>query len=306
MRIILPWYRESLAAAAMVTVLCGASGAQADDARWYVGANLPLMFIDDSESISSGSSRPGSQEVNHRATVRTEHGTGFKFGGVLGYRFASGFRFEGEFFLARAKVDKLTHTNITASLLPGPIQQDLRIPVSGSAGQFGAMLNLWHSLDLGSPLVPYFGGGLGFIRVDQGGVKYDTNAVAQAVADELARLQGATAPRLPDGFVPELSPTDIAFAYQIGAGIEYPLSDSTSLEVGYRLQNIDSLAFSGREPLRFREFEHGPAYTFSRDRSSLPLLIVAPELRLAGFSANSIVGPRRPNRLTGEPPCQIP
>ena len=167
---------------------------------------------------------------------------------MLGYRYASGFRFEGELFLARAKVDKLTHTNITASLLPAPVQQDLRIPASGSAGQFGAMINLWHSLDLGSPLVPYLGGGLGFIRVDQGGVKYDTNAVAQAVADELARLQGATAPRLPDGFVPELSPTDIAFAYQIGAGVEYALSDSTSIEVGYRLQNIDSLEFSGENP----------------------------------------------------------
>ena len=271
MRIVFSRCRAFQAAAALAAVFCGASGTQAADARWYVGANLPLMFIDDSESISTGSSRLGTQDVSHRAAVRTEHGTGFKLGGVVGYHFASGFRVEGEFFLARAEVDRLTHTKITASLLPAPLQHDLRIPVSGSAGQFGAMVNLWRSLDVGSPLVPYLGCGIGFIRVDQGGVKYDRNAVAQAVADELARLQGASAPRLPDGFVPALSPTDIALAYQVGAGIEYALSDATSLEVGYRLQNIESLEFSGENPfasvnsstdLRVHFLEIGIRYRF--------------------------------------------
>ena len=271
MRIVLSRCQAFLALTALAALFCGASSTQAEDAHWYVGANLPLMFIDDSESISTGSSRLGSQDVSHRATVRTEHGTGFKLGGVVGYRYTSGFRFEGEFFFARAKVDRLTHTRITASLLPAPLQHDLRIPVSGSAGQFGAMVNLWHSLDVGSTLVPYLGIGIGFIRVDQGDVEYDGNAVAQAVADELARLQGASVPRLPDGFVPALSPTDTALAYQIGAGIEYALSDATSLEVGYRLQNIESLEFSGSNPfasvrsstdLRVHFLEIGLRYRF--------------------------------------------
>ena len=45
--------------------------------------------------------------------------------------------------------------------------------------------------------------------------------------------------------VPRLSTTDTAFAYQIGAGIGYALSDSLTLHVGYRLQALNGLTFSG-------------------------------------------------------------
>ena len=50
MRIVMLRCRGFLAAAALAAVFCSAPGAHAEDANWYVGANLPLMFIDDSES----------------------------------------------------------------------------------------------------------------------------------------------------------------------------------------------------------------------------------------------------------------
>ena len=44
--------------------------------------------------------------------------------------------------------------------------------------------------------------------------------------------------------VPRLSTTDTAFAYQIGAGIGYALSDTATLNIGYRLQALNGLSFS--------------------------------------------------------------
>ena len=232
----------------------GASAAQAQEGSWYIGANLPLMFIDDTDSISTGSFQqtqlgpqgPVQQTVGYSATVRTEHDTGFKLGGVLGRHLESGLRVEGEIFFARAKVSKLTHSSITVPALSFTLPDALPIPVTGSADQLGAMVNVWFDFDTGDNWTPYIGGGLGFIRVDRGGLDYDTGAVAQAVATALAQQAGAPPgfePPIPE--VPELSGSDTALAYQIGAGVGYALSDTATLQIGYRLQMVEGLSFSG-------------------------------------------------------------
>ena len=232
----------------------GASAAQAQEGSWYIGANLPLMFIDDTDSISTGSFQqtqlgpqgPVQQTVGYSATVRTEHDTGFKLGGVLGRHLESGLRVEGEIFFARAKVSKLTHSSITVPALSFTLPDELPIPVTGSADQLGAMVNIWFDFDTSDNWTPYIGGGLGFIRVDRGGLDYDTGAVAQAVATALAQQAGAPPgfePPIPE--VPELSGSDTALAYQIGAGVGYALSDTATLQIGYRLQMVEGLSFSG-------------------------------------------------------------
>ena len=247
-------------AAATCLTLGGAVAAQAEEGDWYIGANLPLMFIDDTDSISTGSftqtqlgpQGPVQQTVDYSATVRTEHDTGFKLGGVLGRHLESGLRVEGEVFFARAKVSKLTHSSITVPAYSFTLPEELPIPVTGSADQLGAMVNVWYDFDTGDNWTPYVGGGLGFIRVDRGGLNYDTGAVAQAVANELAKDQAARqgippelVPAVPIPEVPELSGTDTALAYQIGAGVGYALSDTATLQIGYRLQMVEGLSFSG-------------------------------------------------------------
>ena len=71
--------------------------------------------------------------------------------------------------------------------------------------------------------------------------------------------------------VPSLSASDTAFAYQIGAGVGYALSDSTTLQIGYRLQMVDGLSFSGENTvatvssetdLRIHFLEIGIRYQF--------------------------------------------
>ena len=242
------------AALAACLAFGGISAAQAQEGEWYIGANMPLMFIDDSEATSTTTVQqmPPQPPLSIGATVKSEHDTGYKFGGVLGYHLDSNIRIEGELFLARAEIAQITNTEIS---LPGPLSsfpiEDVPLNPTGTAEQFGAMLNLWYDIKTGSDWTPYVGAGLGLIRIDQGDLDYETNQLAERIATNLARLQNPQAPAVtfPPGFVPKPSATDTAFAYQIGAGIGYALSDSTTLQIGYRLQALSGLEFTGMNPM---------------------------------------------------------
>ena len=238
-----PFRVRWISAAALAACLAfgGATAAQAEEGAWYIGANMPLMFIDDSEATSAGSIMlPGLPvPINHSATVTSEHDTGYKFGGVLGYHLEGNLRLEGEVFLARAEVSKLTHTSIIANGQSVPIPP-VDIPVSGSAQQLGAMLNVWYDIETGGNLTPYVGAGLGFIRIDQSDVTYNTNSLVETLAGQ--HLMGQS---LPPGFVPKPDATDSAFAYQFGAGIGYALTETITLNIGYRLQALSGLEFTG-------------------------------------------------------------
>lgn len=239
------------AAVAACVALGGAASAEAQDGDWYMGLTMPLMFIDDSDTISTGRTTTlppgGTQPVTttHRATVETEHDTGFKFGGVVGYHLGSGLRLEGEVFMARAEISKLTNTDISVEGQSIPLEVPL--DVSGSAEQLGVMVNLWYDFETGGNWTPYVGGGFGLIRIDQGGISYDNNRLAEEIATMRARQHNPQAPavQFPDGFVPEPSDTDSAFAYQLGAGVGYALSDTTTLQIGYRMQILNGLEFTG-------------------------------------------------------------
>ena len=102
-----------------------ARAAQANwaDGRWYVGLNVPVMFIDDTESTTTGSQvfeQPPA--ISYRGKSTSEYKTGFKIAGTVGYEFGGGFRVEGELFFARAEVDKVTYSGVTADGAPDPRQ----------------------------------------------------------------------------------------------------------------------------------------------------------------------------------------
>ena len=227
----------SAAALAACLVFGGATAAQAEEGAWYIGANMPLMFIDDSEATSTTTV---GQQLSIGATVKSEHDTGYKFGGVLGYHLDSAIRIEGELFLARAEIAQITNTSIA---LPAPLSAvpiaDVPLNPTGTAEQFGAMLNLWYDIETGSDWTPYVGAGLGLIRIDQGDLRYDEGRLVQAV---FAGLAQANIP-LPGGGmlppIPKPSATDTAFAFQLGAGIGYALTETATLNIGYRFQGLN-------------------------------------------------------------------
>ncbi len=267
---------RTIVAAALAVFLLGAftpdaRAADSDaESSWYFGLNVPVMFIDDSDSVETGEAVTAGfpLPVPYRANAVTEYATGFRVSGVVGREFASGLRIDGELFFARAEVDKLIYKGRTTTV-PGlgtiDVPGDHSIPVSGSASQVGAMVNLWYDFNPGSKWRPYVGGGFGIVRVDWGDVKYNRNEVAQGAANQLALLQcgnpaalppGVTpdlcrqgvhagAATLPPGTVPELSETDTVAAFQFGAGVGYQYSDALTIQLGYRLLKAGDLEFSG-------------------------------------------------------------
>ena len=251
--------RWALAAAvAGCLALGGMTGAQAQQSNWYIGGSVPLMFIDDSETTNTTTFGQGGNAPTLDSTIKSEHDTGIKLGGSVGYHFDNGLRVEGEIFYARAKISKLTNTKLSLSGLPVsipfPLPESVEIPVSGTAKQLGGMVNVWYDFDTGDALTPYIGGGIGLVRIDQGDVKFDTNAVKDAITEAGATWAGTDVARqgqlavlgpLAAVDVPEPSATDTVFAYQIGAGVGYALTDVTTLQLGYRLQAVNGLEFTG-------------------------------------------------------------
>lgn len=230
-------------AIAVLALFASLPHARAADSPWYIGFQVPVMFIDDTESKTTGSNMFQGNPAPYSAKATSEYKAGFKLAGFVGYELGAGLRVEGELFFARAKVDKQTYANIVSAGTPVPVK--VNVPISGSAGQTGGMANIWFDIPTSSNWIPYIGGGFGLIRVDQGDLKYDANTLA----NELAKLQNPSAPDFPPGFVPEISSTDTAFAYHFGVGVGYRLDDRTTLQFGYRLQTANDLEFDGRNAL---------------------------------------------------------
>ena len=189
----------------------------------------------------------------------------------MGYHLGGGLRIEGELFFARAEVSRVTYESVNAMGRPVPIT--VNVPISGTADQLGGMVNLWYDIDTGTEWMPFVGGGIGFIRVDQGDLDYDANDLSEAIATALARGGNPMAAEvmLPPGFVPDISTTDTVFAYHFGAGVGYRLNPNIVLQAGYRLQAAADLEFDGENrfgtvnvesSLRAHLFEIGVRYNF--------------------------------------------
>lgn len=237
--------------------------ARASEPRWYVGLSVPVMFLDDSESVTSGIQ----QGFSYSASSANKYKTGFKVSGMLGREFGNGFRLQVEGFFARAEVDELTYTGVTTESPVGPLSlPGTEIDVSGPADQMGAMVNVWYDFNEGSRWRPFIGGGLGFVTVDWGGVDYRPGALEQHNANEVAltvaRQQAGLPPggsHDPPGFrqgvlarvqqvsVPDLSDTDTVLAYKVGGGLGYELTNHITLQVSYRFFKARQLAFTGRD-----------------------------------------------------------
>ena len=108
--------RMIVAAAALAVFLMPVftPDAHASDSRWYVGLSVPVMFLDDSESVTSGTNATPMGAIPYRANATNSYKAGFKVSGMLGYEFGNGFRLQVEPFFARADLSKLTYTGITA------------------------------------------------------------------------------------------------------------------------------------------------------------------------------------------------
>ncbi len=238
---------------------------RASEPRWYVGLSVPVMFLDDSDSVTKGTTFGN----DYSASATNEYSAGFKVSGLLGREFGNGFRLQVEGFFARANIDKLIYTGISSAQTQGVPLEDVNIPVSGPADQLGAMVNVWYDFNEGSRWRPFIGGGIGFVQVDWDGVDYEPGTLEQSITNQTALLgarqqlqlppdaplpqavRDATLARaqLPPGAVPDLSGTDTVLAFKVGGGLGYELTNHITLQMSYRFFKANQLEFNGRNAL---------------------------------------------------------
>lgn len=126
--------------------------------------------------------------------VSVKHGTGFSVSGVVG-DVVGPVRVEGEIGYRQAAFDRVA---------VGGQHSD----ASGNASSVSALANVWYDIPVGSSVTPYVGGGAGLASVSADHYAIGGNAIA--------------------------NDQDVRFAWQLGGGVQVPVTDHAKLDVGYR------------------------------------------------------------------------
>ena len=133
---------------------------------------------------------------------------GFGAIGALGYDLGNGLRVEAELGRFKADSNRLVFPDATAPLNAVDTDGDVTLTTG--------MINVWYDVGNFGNVQPFIGGGIG---------------MAKGEIDATFELDG----------VNEISDSDTAFAWQVGAGLEVPLSTNMSVIASYRYLASDGL-----------------------------------------------------------------
>jgi len=177
----------------------------------YIAARILGAWSDDTEF-----------GLDTAATVPTDIENGYEDFGVsgalaVGYSFGNGFRLEVEGSYTEQDVDSHTVTALGATFSGGN--------AFGTTSVTQGLVNAYYDFDLGA-FKPYVTGGIGFAHVD-----FDNHGIFLA----------APTAGLPAGDVVAMNDDDTGFAFQVGIGTSYALTENVDLELGYRYTGITSV-----------------------------------------------------------------
>jgi opacity protein-like surface antigen len=203
----------AVAAGAMVLGMASAQAADlepvAAPAEWYVSLFGGASWLED---VETDYSYPGFGPIGNEA----ETDVGFIIGGAAGTHLTEDIRVELEVAYSENEVDHFVFHDDdgTSDTYEG----------TGHFSFLTFMANVWYDIPLSEELKPYLGGGAGIAIVDANKVGYgeDENA-------------------------PVYDSSEVAFAFQLGAGLRWAVSDNIMLDVGYRLKGIDGPRFDNVE-----------------------------------------------------------
>ena len=199
-----------IAAIAATTAL--ASPALAHDDAWYIEADGGMVFMDDLEFDLDQNSTPFGLGAGSRvATLDTKNG--FDAGGIFGYDFGN-FRLEAEASYRRANA-----RNMLVNSGQG------NFPLAAATGRVSALSFMVNGLvDLGPDDGPqvFAGGGAGYSHAQ-------VNVFSSPDPSTDFAIDGA----------------DDGFAWQLLAGIRYPLSDRVDVGLKYRYFNQNGIDLPG-------------------------------------------------------------
>lgn len=206
--------RALLASSAFL--LAGTGTASAD------GLYLNVFAGGDFQEDVSGAQGTTTTFTNYFADDRG----GFVLGGAIGTKlgYVQGLRIEGEISWRNNDANGRFAFGSTFGTSTGILETN--------QSTFSLLANLWYDIDMGSKLVPYVGGGIGWGWVQAEGTFYRiTPSTGTAYAYDV---------------------DDSGFVWQLGAGLRYPIQEGMSLGLGYRYfqgPDIDNNVFIGKNDL---------------------------------------------------------
>ena len=130
------------------------------------------------------------------ATITTEYDTGWTLGGALGYDF-NRFRVEGEISYQTNDVDKIGAMGVS-------------FDASGDVSSLAFLINGYFDFVNDSGFTPYISAGLGYAKVEFNDLKVPAISSLSAGDD------------------------DSVFAYQVGLGVGYAVTEKVTIDVKYR------------------------------------------------------------------------
>jgi outer membrane immunogenic protein len=168
----------------------------ASEWSWYVSLFGGVSMLEDLDSSGGVAA--------YNLALDEDYDTGFIIGGAIGAEF-----YETSFGTMRGEVELSFTSNDLSSVSVNNVPYN----PGGGTESITVLANVWQDIDLGMPITPFFGGGIGVGFVDAN--KSATLAAPGVINDSAS-----------------------AFAYQIGTGFRYAMSGSASFEVSYRLRGI--------------------------------------------------------------------
>ena len=193
--------KKVLVSAAVLSTLLSGSALAADKVGFYLGAEGGISFSESTRWQNAEDLGSGPATFFQNTHVNTDAGTGWVVGLNAGYRFDDMFRTE-------LAVDYRSGYAVSTSQ-------------AGILDKYNVDIDAWTFMANGyvepsrlGAFKPYVGGGVGL-------------AVVQS-HDASLHFRGAFA----DLALPDKMETN--FAWQLGAGVAYELSDSVTLDLGYR------------------------------------------------------------------------
>ena len=148
-------------------------------------------------------------------SAELEYDTSFTVGGAIGYRLGESgdYRVEGEVAYQNNEVDRVGNNSLPAELDDGEILSSMEASV------LTFLLNGYIDFNYGSAFSWFFTGGFGFARIDgemtEGGVTDDED--------------------------------DTVFAYQLGVGTGYAVTETVTLDCKYRYLGTEDYNIEGGE-----------------------------------------------------------
>lgn len=166
-------------------------------------------------SFNAGIAKPadGNMTISGVGSAELEYDTSFTVGGAIGYRLGEtgDYRVEGEVAYQNNEVDRIAYNSLPADLGGGVILSSME------ASMLTFLLNGYIDFNYGSAFSWFVTGGFGFAR-------YDGEMTRNGVTDD---------------------EDDTVFAYQLGVGTGYAVTETVTLDCKYRYLRTEDFNIEG-------------------------------------------------------------